>query len=100
MRPQKTVSFDYTPHKDTLVTQIASNKKRSHKLVHRPSLQLIEHLQIDPLPQGLLFIQTSLVYYLNVGDSGDTQGSPLHFKFLPKCSVALEIVEKAISQNA
>jgi hypothetical protein len=27
VRPQKTVSFDYTPHKDTLVTQIASNKK-------------------------------------------------------------------------
>jgi hypothetical protein len=27
VKPQKTVSFDYTPHKDTLVTQIASNKK-------------------------------------------------------------------------
>jgi hypothetical protein len=27
VRPQKTVSFDCTPHKDTLVTQIASNKK-------------------------------------------------------------------------
>jgi hypothetical protein len=27
VRPQKTVSFDYTPHEDTLVAPIASNKK-------------------------------------------------------------------------
>jgi hypothetical protein len=61
VRPQNTVSFDYTPHKDTLVTQIASNKKALSQIGPSAIIAiLIEHLKIDPPPQGLLFNESFL----------------------------------------
>jgi hypothetical protein len=44
------VSFDYTPHEDTLVTQIASNKRALSQIGSSATIAIDESAQNDPSP--------------------------------------------------